>query len=569
MMAIRQYIGARYVPKFSDVNGGVWDSQYSYEALEIVKNGNDFYTSKTPVPVGVDISNSTYWVKTGDYNGAIAEINSRIDDIVNLRLHVKTPEDFGAVGDGVTDDSAAFQSAVEDCNILALPNIYMIKNVTIDHDVLLIGCGGGINSYPRDDSAAFNNVLTYTGCNVYIKNVIFNGNTYTAAASSDPESYIDINNADNVYISQCTFNNIIRRYSNVDADMWDYTALLFKCVDGKLVIFDGNTINSCGGDELVMITPHYNNKSVILFNNNVFNDVTTGASLNLFANDIQFSKNMFSNFSYPGSILNISADQAIIEGNNFDNCNVRNVIDGIEGGYFKVEDCTIISNIFKGHCENFASIIGSNVIINDNIVYGNSLVIHELTAFTTSRVAASLQNNANRHNANFVCTNNILNASGALTNAMLRCFAVGVNATPLYGKQSIGKSNSAIIKNNQLFFDGTVTGNSPTIFISNVARMIDVSGNLIINPNLDTLSGSAKYIAVIDNRDTSDNVDQCIINDNVVTDTIAGILRLLAVGGLTSGVFIDQLVVNGNYTDGKPLNLDANYSTVIQYAIQS
>lgn len=77
-MSVRQYIGARYVPRFSDVNGGVWSNVYSYEPLTIVKNGNDYYTSKQSVPVGIAITNTDYWVKTGDYNGAISGLDDRV-----------------------------------------------------------------------------------------------------------------------------------------------------------------------------------------------------------------------------------------------------------------------------------------------------------------------------------------------------------------------------------------------------------------------------------------------------------------------------------------------------------
>lgn len=80
-MATRQYVGARYVPKFSNQNGGVWNNTYSYEALEIVKHGNDFYTAKIPVPTGIDILNTTYWIKTGDYNGAINTLDAKIDQV--------------------------------------------------------------------------------------------------------------------------------------------------------------------------------------------------------------------------------------------------------------------------------------------------------------------------------------------------------------------------------------------------------------------------------------------------------------------------------------------------------
>ena len=80
-MAVRQYIGARYVPRFSDVNNGVWSNVYEYEPLTIVKHGNDYYTSRQTVPVGTDITNTDYWLMTGNYNGAITELGNRIDDL--------------------------------------------------------------------------------------------------------------------------------------------------------------------------------------------------------------------------------------------------------------------------------------------------------------------------------------------------------------------------------------------------------------------------------------------------------------------------------------------------------
>ena len=80
-MSVRQYIGARYVPRFSDVNNGNWSNIYSYEPLIIVKNGNDYYTSKKSVPVGIAITNTEYWALTGNYNGAIASLDQKIDTV--------------------------------------------------------------------------------------------------------------------------------------------------------------------------------------------------------------------------------------------------------------------------------------------------------------------------------------------------------------------------------------------------------------------------------------------------------------------------------------------------------
>ena len=72
-MAIRNYVGARYVPKFA--NPVEWQANTSYEAMVIVTYNNASYTSKVPVPptVGNPAENSTYWALTGNYNAQVEE----------------------------------------------------------------------------------------------------------------------------------------------------------------------------------------------------------------------------------------------------------------------------------------------------------------------------------------------------------------------------------------------------------------------------------------------------------------------------------------------------------------
>lgn len=135
-MAVQTYVGARYVPKFSDLNGGDWDNQYSYEALEIVKNGNDYYTAKKPVPVGIDISNTDYWVLTGNYNGAISTLAARVqtlEDFAAANDYFVTPEDYGAVADGSTDCTQAIQDAIDN-NPDAI--IYFNKGTYVINDTI-------------------------------------------------------------------------------------------------------------------------------------------------------------------------------------------------------------------------------------------------------------------------------------------------------------------------------------------------------------------------------------------------------------------------------------------------
>lgn len=79
----RQYIGARYVPKFFENPNGSndWIEGIAYEPLTVVTYLNNSFTSKKPVPVGINILNTEYWVNTGNYNAQVAEYQQQV---VNL-----------------------------------------------------------------------------------------------------------------------------------------------------------------------------------------------------------------------------------------------------------------------------------------------------------------------------------------------------------------------------------------------------------------------------------------------------------------------------------------------------
>lgn len=121
---VRQYIGARYVPKFT----GEYDATLAYEPLSIVQVGNNFYTSKIPVPPGTPVTNAEYWALTGNYNGAIADLQNSIDEVAGQveqiggrypRRTYYRPEDYGAV---VNDPSIDCSSAIRQCIDLAMAN---------------------------------------------------------------------------------------------------------------------------------------------------------------------------------------------------------------------------------------------------------------------------------------------------------------------------------------------------------------------------------------------------------------------------------------------------------------
>ena len=83
-----QYIGSRYVPIFADP--AEWNSARTYEPLTIVLNEGNSYTSRQFVPVGVELTNTDYWLETGNFNGQlegyrkeVLKYSNQVDNVIN------------------------------------------------------------------------------------------------------------------------------------------------------------------------------------------------------------------------------------------------------------------------------------------------------------------------------------------------------------------------------------------------------------------------------------------------------------------------------------------------------
>lgn len=108
---VRQYIGARYVPKFYENSAGTseWRSGVIYEPLTIVTWNGNSYTSKKAVPaeIGDPSSNPSYWVATGNYNQQVEDYRQEV-----LSLRSDVDDGFSRVntliGENDTDSFAVF-----------------------------------------------------------------------------------------------------------------------------------------------------------------------------------------------------------------------------------------------------------------------------------------------------------------------------------------------------------------------------------------------------------------------------------------------------------------------------
>lgn len=121
-MAVREYIGARYVPIFA--NPAEWNDARNYEPLTIVLHEGNSYTSRQYVPAGIAISNEDYWLETGNYNAQIEayrnevqQFGNRIDAAENAVLEVQG--DIGELNVAVAEESNRAQAA-EQANAAAI-----------------------------------------------------------------------------------------------------------------------------------------------------------------------------------------------------------------------------------------------------------------------------------------------------------------------------------------------------------------------------------------------------------------------------------------------------------------
>lgn len=100
----KQYIGARYVPRFADPI--VWDKNKAYESLEMVTYLGATYTSRVPVPPGVEITNTDYWALTGNYNVQVEEYRQAVEQL--KQQHTQDVDNLqGQITDNDQKDTAA------------------------------------------------------------------------------------------------------------------------------------------------------------------------------------------------------------------------------------------------------------------------------------------------------------------------------------------------------------------------------------------------------------------------------------------------------------------------------
>lgn len=155
------YTGARYVPLFADP--AEWSSTNAYEPLTIVIHEGNSYTSKTFVPVGIDISNEQYWALTGNYNAQIEAYRKDVQNLKNIVDNLGIDLSIDTETSGIYD----FNSKITPGNnYYYIPQgDYNIKPFTVSNSIIFFD-NVTLNNTEQ------NNIITLNNCTVYGKFVL-------------------------------------------------------------------------------------------------------------------------------------------------------------------------------------------------------------------------------------------------------------------------------------------------------------------------------------------------------------------------------------------------------------
>lgn len=167
VVTTRQYMGARYVPIFGrkDESTTEWDNSAPYEPLTIVTYQGNSYTSRQEVPTGALLTDTDYWVSTGNFN---AQVDAYRQDVITLQNNVTALNDLlpSSAFDSVNTVNAALMSieAGTDTRLdtiegaLPISEFDNVNTVKAAIDAISIEAGDIADLLPSDQFTSVNTV---------------------------------------------------------------------------------------------------------------------------------------------------------------------------------------------------------------------------------------------------------------------------------------------------------------------------------------------------------------------------------------------------------------------------
>lgn len=334
-------------------------SSYAY-----LETDSDTVTFVTGLHVGAEVKfttsnlNSSASVNDAEQISYIPPFTGSVATNVEAKLaQYVSVKDFGAVGDGITDDTAAFVSAAASGSVAVyVPDgTYIVSSFTLNGQKLF---GSATLKWKASTSTP---MITLSGDGCKITGLTFDGNGANQSSSTE---LITFSTAPNATIQ----NNIFKdgRYKCILTDVAVSTGVSIK--DNKFI--DWGTIGSC--DVVSFRSPNY------IASGNYFENIGDGHCIRtgLFNADstaVPVSNgticgNVFFNTLHVGVTCELYTQGLTITGNTFEDLEAGVKIEATGGNQ---KDITIDGNVFK----NLANVSGTVLnITGNNVIFSNNSV---------------------------------------------------------------------------------------------------------------------------------------------------------------------------------------------------
>lgn len=246
------------------------------------------YAKKTEIPKNVsELQNDAGYIKQEVVDQLIPIKAIKVNNVtippdenhaVNIKNVYVTPEEFGAVGDGVTDDSAAFNRCFTDANnsgkyVLLGNGLYLIANKLNNiTDIHVYGPYGVKPAIKLND-----NVLTDTALNCYFYNIHFLRDVRSSKSL--------IGNFNDSQFEKCKFENINYLFNDIltETNMSEHVLL-----------------NNCelNNSQLISVSHTTHSTNVYIINNTLFYYDDTGSQLTFIIAGYVGCKLIFNNCTF-------------------------------------------------------------------------------------------------------------------------------------------------------------------------------------------------------------------------------------------------------------------------------
>ena len=181
-------------------------TQITFNTAPVATDEYTFVVNERVVDSDSYLASSVTFTPEG--TGAIVtSVQSRLQQTSSVK-------DFGAVGDGVTDDTAAFQSAADHGGSIFIPSgTYIVAGVTITSDVFFYG-EGAASSVLKKKPSTLGNMFTGSGATQFIFEDLSLDADVNNQAAYQSDYLIRVNHITgsstappSLYVNRCIFDN--------------------------------------------------------------------------------------------------------------------------------------------------------------------------------------------------------------------------------------------------------------------------------------------------------------------------------------------------------------------------